>query len=320
MAMQAKQLKNTHQAIRDWYHSHGRKDLPWRNSRDPYAIWVSEIMLQQTQVTTVRDRFYGPFLAKFPTAKALAMAPENDVMKAWEGLGYYRRARHLHQAAKRITKFPNQVDELILLPGIGKNTAHAIMAFAFHAPVAVMEANVKRIVARVFAIENPRAEDLWHAAEKLLNREDPFLHNQAMMDIGAMICTPRNPRCGECPLQNICTGKIAPENYPAKKAKKAVAVRKRYILVRQNPRGEVALEKREGNLLGGLYGFEQVDVKPAGRYLGEVRHHYSHFTLEARVYVSRKAAGKALWKSPHALHDIALSALDHKVLKLLAGH
>ena len=137
-----------HKAIQEWYATHGRKDLPWRNTKEPYHIYISEIMLQQTQVSTVLARYYFPFLKKFPTLSVLAKAPEVEVLKAWEGLGYYQRARNLHKAAKiTAPQLPHTLEGLLALPGIGQNTAHAILAFAHHKPVPVLEANVKRVIA-----------------------------------------------------------------------------------------------------------------------------------------------------------------------------
>jgi A/G-specific adenine glycosylase len=231
--MKPRQLRTFHAALARWYQTHGRHDLPWRTTDDPYHIWLSEVMLQQTQVATVRDRFYAPFLAKFPSVAALAAAPEAAVMKAWEGLGYYSRARNLHKAAKQVSGARCQVpalltktwnarpETLLSLPGIGRNTASAILAFAYHQPVAILEANVKRIIARVFALTQPNDAELWAGAEALLNRDEPFNYNQAMMDIGALICTPKNPNCNACPASSICKGKIAPEKYPTPKTKKA---------------------------------------------------------------------------------------------------
>lgn len=242
----ASQIKPTdlvrfHLALAKWYQTNGRHDLPWRNTTDPYHIWLSEVMLQQTQVSTVRDRFYGPFLKKFPTIASLAAAPSEAVMKAWEGLGYYSRARNLHKAAQQLNSEGGlppfapegasrrkrlaqrathpSLDQLLQLPGIGRNTASAILAFAYHQPVAILEANVKRIIARVFALTQPNDAELWAGAEALLNRDEPFNYNQAMMDIGALICTPKNPNCNACPASSICKGKIAPEKYPTPKTK-----------------------------------------------------------------------------------------------------
>ena len=339
-------LVKFHAALLGWYETYGRHDLPWRKTRDPYAIWVSEIMLQQTQVATVRDRYYEPFLKKFPTLEALAAAPREAVMKAWEGLGYYRRAAHLHEAAKKIVAsggwrvasessrgdettrhasptthhaIPDTLELLISLPGIGRNTAHAILAFAYHQPVAVMEANVKRVVARVFALAQPKEHDLWLGAQKLLNRTAPFDHNQAMMDLGALICTPKAPRCGECPAASICKGKSQPEHYPAAKAKKKIPTRRVVILVREDTGGRLYLEKRNSRLLGGLYGFPQHPPEyRGGEAIGRLRHVYSHFRLEAEVRREQVRAGNSLdWHSRNALASLPLSRLDSNVLKLL---
>jgi A/G-specific adenine glycosylase len=324
-------LLTFHLALQHWYRAHGRHELAWRKTRDPYAIWVSEIMLQQTQVATVRDRYYEPFLKKFPTLEALAAAPREAVMKAWEGLGYYRRAAHLHEAAKRVSGFRVQVpalltetwnpepDTLLTLPGIGRNTAHAILAFAYHQPVAVMEANVKRVVARVFALAQPKEHDLWLGAQKLLNMAAPFDHNQAMMDLGALICTPKAPRCGECPAASICKGKSQPEHYPAAKAKKKIPTRRAVILVREDTGGRLYLEKRKSRLLGGLYGFPQHPPEyRGGEFIGRLSHVYSHFRLAAEVRREQVRAGNSPdWHSRNALASLPLSRLDRNVLKLL---
>jgi len=365
-------LRTFHAALAAWYTTHGRHDLPWRTTADPYRIWLSEIMLQQTQVATVRDRFYFPFLKKFPTVKSLAAAEREAVMKAWEGLGYYRRAGNLHEAAKIISgRSPRRMtgpnldqpkkkdsprhkdgvtgwdtlDELLSLPGIGRNTAHAILAFAYHQPVAILEANVKRVVARVFALKHPSDAQLWAGAEHLLNHAAPFDYNQAMMDIGSAVCTPKNPRCDDCPANSICAGKSAPEIYPARKAKKQVPTRVVTIHVREDACGRLFLEKREETLLGGLYGFAQSAViasdsaaihlghtkKEEGGLprcyaprndaglLGTVNHTYSHFKLIGHV-VHERIAGKPNspdWHTAAHIATLPLSTLDHKVLALV---
>lgn len=305
----ASQIKPTnlvrfHLALAKWYQTHGRHDLPWRNTTDPYHIWLSEVMLQQTQVSTVRDRFYGPFLKKFPTIAALAAAPSEAVMKAWEGLGYYSRARNLHKAAQQLdsegglppfatssltlplrgsaSPTHDLLQRLLGLPGIGRNTASAILAFAYHQPVAILEANVKRVVARVFALETPSEPELWtyahallgeghlsepsarsrhaqggrvaalhnrteHAGDKQIGQRNDLMnsfdYNQAMMDIGSMVCTPKNPNCNACPASSICKGKIAPEKYPAPKAKKQTPTREVIIHMREDARGAIIPRK-----------------------------------------------------------------------------
>lgn len=306
-----------HTAIRKWYAAHGRKDLPWRNTKDPYHIYVSEIMLQQTQVSTVLTRYYFPFLAKFPTIAALAKAPEVEVLKAWEGLGYYQRARNMHKAAKMAApKLPNTLEGLLLLPGIGQNTAHAILAFAHHKPVPVLEANVKRVIARFFAV--PQAD--WKLAEQLLDRDRPFIYNQAMMDIGATICTPQKPKCGECPLRSGCKGQVSPLLYPTKQKKVQTPIRHRYITIHlENNKVGLAHDKR-GRMLAGLYGFPQSEAKPKGKPIGNVKHQYSHFTLQAEIIQTTQKTTELTFHSFTEINKLPLSTLDRKVLKILIDH
>lgn len=339
------------QKLLAWYGVHGRHALPWRTTGDAYHIWVSEMMLQQTQVETVRTRYYGPFLEKFPNVQALAAAPREAVMKAWEGLGYYRRAGFLHEASKAALQrglfgrcvashgeprsegvsakgakggeTPPSLNQLLALPGIGRNTAHAILAFGYRQPFAVMEANVKRIVARIFALKTPTDAQLWAGAEALLNRAEPFDHNQAMMDMGALLCTPKAPQCGLCPAQRICKGKVQPEAYPAPKTRKAIPTKTVAVLIEQDAQGRIALEKRDGALLGGLYGFAQhapEAVPPTARHLGQVRHTYSHFHLIAEIYVAARATRRNQCFTPEEIPGLALSTLDHKILRVFQAH
>lgn len=351
-------LPSVHRRIAQWYRTHGRHHLPWRQKGNPYHVYISEVMLQQTQVKTVLERYYEPFLNRFPTLAALAEAPSGEVMKAWEGLGYYSRARNLHAAAQQIVRnarasmekrsddpageilrsrvggsvpplsiaLPDTVAGLLRLPGIGRNTAHAVACFGFGAAVPVMEANVKRVLARLFAMQALDEKLLWQHAETLLNTKNAFDHNQAMMDIGAMVCTKRNPRCGECPLAAICKGKDAPEAYPAPKKAKEAKVRKRVIVVYQNKAGRVWLKQRESRFLGGLWGFKEYEELPqlAGLSpLGQVRQVYSHFTLEAQVLLApatRPPEQGGKWVPPADLACLPLSRADTKIAMLLAGY
>ena len=200
----------------DWYAAH-RRDLPWRNNKDPYSIWVSEIMLQQTRVAVVIDR-YQSFLARFPTIVALALAPEQDVLALWSGLGYYRRARMLHRCAQEVTQkhsgtFPRNSKALLELPGIGRYTAAAIASIAFAEPVAVVDGNVQRVLQRLIGITmigitmtgiNLNAAQTWQSAQALLDKARPGDFNQAMMELGAIVCVPRAPRCLTCPVRKWC--------------------------------------------------------------------------------------------------------------------
>jgi A/G-specific adenine glycosylase len=191
-----------------WYRGHAR-DLPWRHSRDPYAIWVSEIMLQQTQVATVLPRYAG-WLQRFPDIATLAAADDGAVMKAWEGLGYYRRARMLHQAAHIVVernggRFPKAFADICALPGIGRSTAGAISAFCFDTPTPVLDGNVKRVLRRWYGWPEATDRQLWAWAEaEIADQDDPAAWNQAMMEIGAMVCLPRRPDCAACPAQQHC--------------------------------------------------------------------------------------------------------------------
>ncbi len=321
-----------HRLLLAWYNRYGRKDLPWRNTRDAYAIYLSEVMLQQTQVKTVLERFYVPFLTRFPSLRALAEAPQDEVLSAWQGLGYYSRALNLHKAAKASAAgLPADVEALRALPGVGKNTAHAVAAFAFHQPVAVMEANVRRVLCRIFAISKPVEADLWEKAAALLDASHPFDYNQAMMDVGATVCTKRAPACAICPAQAICRGKDAPELYPAAKMAKKVPVRRETIWVLRNEAGEFYAAARASRFLGGLYQFAQSDAEATGlrvgkhhfarahgKTLGVVRQQYSHFTLEADVMLleAGKAGGKD-WYGPRALLGLPMSMAEKKVMGLL---
>ncbi len=313
-------VKKFHKNLHLWYASHGRRDLPWRNTQDPYAIYISEVMLQQTQVVTVQERFYAPFLERFPSLEALAKAQQQQVMSAWQGLGYYSRARNLHEAAKSSKgRLPKTVEELMALPGIGRNTAHAVAAFAYHQPVAIMEANVKRVLCRIFAMENPSADALWEKAAQLLDHKNPFDYNQAMMDIGAMVCKKRAPLCGECPAAIICMGKTAPELYPAAKAKKTVPVRKKNIMVMQNADGKYFATKRTSKFLGGLYHFVETDDPPSHKttLLGHVTQQYSHFTLDANIYLQPSEGSGKEWYSLAQLSRLPFSMAEKKILELL---
>ena len=205
-------LRRFRQRLRNWYRKHARS-LPWRSDADPYRVWISEVMLQQTQVSTVID-YYQRFLQRFPDLNTLAAAEEQEVLRLWEGLGYYRRARQLHQAAIQIVKehdglFPSDRTSLLALPGIGRYTAGAILSIAFGQREPILEANTIRLLSRLLLLreETTRSDSqrqLWELAEVLLPRTSIGLFNQALMELGSLVCTPQNPACHECPVQEIC--------------------------------------------------------------------------------------------------------------------
>lgn len=314
--------KEVHKALLNWYEINGRHDLPWRMTDNPYHIYLSEIMLQQTQVKTVLERFYFPFLKKFPTLLDVANSDLDDVLKMWEGLGYYTRAKNLHAAARQCQGvLPKNASKLLELPGIGRSTAHAIAAFAYREPLPILDANVKRILHRFFALEKRDEKQLWKASYELFDAAHPFEYNQAMMDIGSMVCLAKKPLCDVCPLAKGCVGKSEPLKYPESKIKKIKPIRNRTIVV-YTRNGQFALSQRKERFLHGLWGFTQYEIvekKEAEVLLGHVTQHYSHFTLQADVYLSTSdyIDEESEWFSPSEIANLSLSGADHKVLKLI---
>ncbi len=321
-----KNLTKIHQEIQKWYKVHGRVDLPWRTTDNTYHIYISEVMLQQTQVQTVLKRYYSPFLKKFPTLQALSKASLDEVLKMWEGLGYYNRAKNLHMTANILTdkaqaqnispSLPSEIDELIQLPGIGKNTAHALAALAFKKPLPVMEANVKRIISRLYKLKTPTDKTLWKTAYDIVDKSNPFYYNQAMMDIGAMLCTPKNPQCEICPLNSICQGKVNPTLYPTKK-KRTVAARKQNIMLYLY-KDKLSLTRRTDKFLHGLWGFKEIGVPlSASKYIGEITHTYTHFKLHCKVYLyHERTAAQKHYFTTQEIEKLAISKVDEKIVKL----
>ena len=309
-----------HEAFRAWYRLQGRHDLPWRRTRDPYRIYLSEIMLQQTRVETVLERFYFPFLERFPTLKAVAEAPEEAVLKAWEGLGYYSRARNLHATA-RITggELPRRAAELERLPGIGRSTARAIACFAYGEALPILDANIRRILYRFFRRRRATEKELWRMAERLFDRERPYEWNQGMMDLGAMVCTPTAPDCDACPLRSGCRGRVTPARYPAPREKRALPVRRRKILLHCRE-GRFALQRSRRRFHGGLWRFPQWEGEWPGERLGTLRQSYSHFRLEGEVLRVEALPGELADEVAHfsseAIDGLPLGGVDRKVLEV----
>jgi A/G-specific adenine glycosylase len=242
-----------------WQRRHGRHDLPWLGTRDPYRIWLSEIMLQQTQVAAVIP-YYERFLARFPDFDALAAASEEQVLELWSGLGYYARGRNLLRAARQVAhrgKFPDNMEDIRELPGVGPSTAAAIAAFAFGRRAAILDGNVKRVLARRFGIEGERAQ--WALAGKLLPLRGIERYTQALMDLGATVCTRAKPACERCPVSDDCVarreGRIA--ELPAPRKRKPLPLRRITWLVLLH-QGTVLLERRPGSgIWGGLWVFPE---------------------------------------------------------------
>jgi len=309
------------ESLLSWYAKAGR-DLPWRKGCDPYDIWVSEIMLQQTQVKTVIP-YYLRWLAQFPTIEQLAKADLQQVLKAWEGLGYYTRARNLHRAAQEVLQhhggvFPTELEDVLALPGIGRTTAGGILSAAFNQPVAILDGNVKRVLARLVALPVPQAKatnQLWELSETLLDREHPKDFNQALMDLGATLCTPKHPNCPSCPWIPYCQAYNLgmQSQLPMRETSSPLPHKAIGVAVIWNEQGQILIDRRrpEG-LLGGLWEFPGGKIEPGetveecikreiqeelgidiavGDRLITIDHAYSHFRVTLTVHHCRHLAG-----------------------------
>jgi A/G-specific adenine glycosylase len=304
-----------------WQRRHGRRDLPWHGARDPYRIWLSEIMLQQTQVSTVIP-YYRRFLARFPDVQALAAAREEEVLALWSGLGYYARGRNLHAAARRIVAgggFPQTQETLMQLPGIGRSTAAAIAAFAYGERAAILDGNVKRVLARCFGVEGDKLQ--WPLAARLMPARGIETYTQALMDLGATLCVRSQPRCGECPVRRDCFARKEDrvDQLPAPRQRKAVPLRHAtWHVVRHG--GEVLLERRAGEgLWAGLWTFPEAKpkfIRTKGVGLARFEHAFTHFRLSVRALLY-----DASRKAPHggwiAIEDALAGAIPTPVRKVL---
>ena len=343
-------------ALSQWY-TCNRRDLPWRRSSDPYAIWVSEIMLQQTQVKTVVP-YFQRFMALFPDVARLALADEQAVLKAWEGLGYYSRARNMQRAAQSMHAaggcVPSDWTALRQLPGIGDYIAAAVLSIAFAKPYAVVDGNVKRVLARLLCMDAPVNQAGGHvvfqtAADRLLDRRHPGRHNQALMELGALICTPRKPQCPQCPLGSHCSAlqRQAVAQYPRRAERPAVGEQQwaAGVIVKN---GRLLLVRRPSvGLLAGLWEFPSIRLPdgadPAQACLEHlraalgltvrlrqqiacVRHAYTHFKLRLNVYLCDWHSGRVRldgpaafqWVHPGRIEHLALHKAAHKAMSALA--
>lgn len=337
-----------------WQEVHGRSSLPWQNTRDPYRVWLSEIMLQQTRVATVCD-YYARFLQRFPTVSGLAAAGQDEVLALWSGLGYYSRARHLHRCAREVLalhggKFPRTAQQLQTLPGIGRSTAAAIASLCFGERVAILDGNVKRVLTRVLGFSSDLAQSaneraLWSEAAKLLPNQDlPHTmprYTQGLMDLGATICTARQPRCLCCPVQNLCRGFASgePAAYPFKTRKLKRSVQALSLLWARRPDGSVWLEKRPSpGVWGGLYclpvfasddalkallpGPLQARLEPLTNFVHVLTHKELHLSpwiagFRANQVIPKamiSQAGEGAWFSPSQWPTLGLPAPIRKLL------
>ena len=339
------------QAVVEWFAEHGRKDLPWQQNPSPYRVWVSEIMLQQTQVATVIP-YYQKFMASFPDVTALADASQDDVLHHWSGLGYYARARNLHKAAGIVRdqfdgQFPGDFDSVVALPGIGRSTAGAILSLALGQRHAILDGNVKRVLARHFAIEGwpgkqAIANELWRLAEENTPPQSITMYNQAMMDLGATVCVRRNPLCANCPLSAGCRALQLHrvDEFPGRKPGKVKPLRQTHMLIARCG-SELFLERRPpSGIWGGLWSFPELSSRAAAvdwcqaRFaslpqsmdqLDTVRHSFSHFDLDILPIVVRVAEASRTVADDRAGHwyrldkppRLGLAAPVQKLMKSL---
>jgi len=356
MNLNAGEIQSLRQALIDWFLANQR-ELPWRIASDPYPIWVSEVMLQQTQVATVLP-YYHEFLKHFPTLRKLARANLQDVLKAWEGLGYYARARNLHKAAGVVINhhqghIPRSWQDFRQLPGVGDYIAAAVLSIAFNKPCAVVDGNVKRVLARLFAMkepvnQSPSKKIFQQAAAGLLDTQKPGTFNQALMELGAIVCKPRNPLCPTCPVQTWCkayrNGRIS--EFPRKIKKQATPQYPIAVgVVFKNERVLITRRKPEG-LLGGLWEFpggkinnrekaeaacireikEEVNLAVrVDSHLCRVKHAYTHFKIQMEVFCCSYISGRVKLNGPvdhrwirlNQLDDYPLPKANHKFLSQL---
>lgn len=345
------------QKILQWYDHFGRKDLPWQQNPTPYRVWVSEIMLQQTQVQTVISYFKN-FMTLFPTVEALAKAPEDKVLQVWTGLGYYARARNLHKAAKIICKdyqkqFPTTLEQWMALPGIGRSTAGAIMSLALEKREPILDGNVKRVFVRFHAVQKWAGEKetearLWQWAQDYLPTKNVREYNQALMDLGATVCTRGQPKCDICPLQKSC---LAYKHHlqtkiPLTKPRAPIPQRQATFIVLQNAKGAVLLEKRPSpGIWGGLWSFPEWPLSTTARRawfkewgisrddwetLPVIEHTFTHFhyhmtpiwvcppgKVKWTALISSLTTRTFCWYHPDNTQDIGLPAPIKRLLQHL---
>jgi len=340
-------------AVLRWFDQHGRHTLPWQQNINAYRVWLSEIMLQQTQVSTVIP-YFETFTQQFPTLADLAAAPIDDVLHLWTGLGYYARARNLHKCAQTVMaerhgEFPQDLDSLCSLPGIGRSTAGAIASITWNKPTAILDGNVKRVLARCYSVagwpgDSAVNKQLWQLTEKLTPSVNTGAYTQAIMDLGATVCTRTRPLCHACPLESHCLARAQgnPQDFPGKKARKALPVKPVQMLMLQNPAGEFLLEQRPPQgIWGGLWSFPELKsgddpIVFSADHFGPTqtsetwstyRHTFSHYHLDitpvwlrlSRARQQVMADNRFIWYNSRQPARIGLAAPVKRLLSQLAA-
>jgi A/G-specific adenine glycosylase len=325
-----------------WFDRHGRKDLPWQHDRTPHRVWVSEIMLQQTQVGTVIP-YFDAFMQRFPDAAALARSPIDEVLHHWSGLGYYARARHLHRAAQIVVErhggaFPQSLEAAMELPGIGRSTAGAILALAYGERHAILDGNVKRVLARYCGVEGFPGEPatsraLWALSDAYTPYDRVGDYTQAIMDLGATVCVPRGPACVRCPLSDDCAARLSGRQHelPAPRPRRARRTKTTFMLLAIRAGGHVLLEQRPPHgIWGGLWGLPEFPSADAAREwsmralqiraaaaqpLGTLRHSFTHFDLQIEpIRIECEGASgvmesaRYVWYDPAAPQRVGIAA------------
>ena len=373
LSVVAENASDLRAALLDWWEEHGRHWIPWKLRADgsqpepgeslcALSTWIAEVMLQQTQLQVVLP-YWQRWMRAFPTLEALAGAEQEQVLLLWQGLGYYSRARRLHQGARQLLEqgsmgadpWPRSLEAWLALPGIGRSTAGSILSSAFDLPFAILDGNVKRVLARLIASPRPPARELaglWRLSEQLLDPQRPRAFNQALMDLGATVCTPRDPACGTCPWQGHCAAYAAgtPADYPVKDAPRELPFQVIGVGVVFNERGQVLIDQRlEEGLLGGLWEFpggkqeegeaieatiarelrEELAIEVSvGEALIHVDHAYSHKRLRFEVHCCRWLSGEpqALacqqwrWVDPADLGNYPFPAANARIIAALQQH
>jgi len=314
------QFHSIHQEVFSWFEKNGRHNLPWRQTNNIYYIYLSETMLQQTQVERVKNEYYPQFLEKFPTLKDLAQASLDEVLSAWSGLGYYRRAKNLYACANECLEhfdatLPQEYKTLLKLPGIGKYTASAICSFGYEQNVVVVDTNIARVIKRFFGLVDAKDALIWQKAQEFLPHTKVKEHNLALMDLGAMVCLPKNPKCCECPLQHWCQGKENPHIYTQTKKKEYIAMELFFGVCIQN--NKVALHYSKDNMYHNMLVLPNVEPIEEN-FLGSFKHSYTKYKLDVKLYeVDEIYEDDLIWVDLEEFESLPISSLTKKAYKII---